>query len=780
MDSNLKIILLNDNVVYLEDYIRKLKLKNESDIEFYNRISNIKVNDNKYVLLINTYILELKNTIFHNNNLNFEIIDKLTSINIFDSILLFRTENDNNKLFTDCIYYLLDLFSNVKDNICKAEIYKLGIILSIINVPFYIITKYLDLFKNNINKDDIFEFLINSSLFHSINISNIYQYSKILNKNNKNVWRCISNSKYDTEYIFDRIFKFYNQNSQKTLKQLIKSNRLYHEHISEDMDININIIKSLLKNNQNYLLKLYCEINEIDSYFKYKEVFAIVSTNEKMLLSYLDYNKHNLSITEWIDMFQYLKLNNQYISHYKLIEIYTILINNCDCVEELIYSSTDYCINILNIISTLKKGYILFDRIEEKIKKNIKYDNANDNWSCLLTSCRYSDYDTFKYILNRMENKMVYKIHGSFVYDILGCSLTNTDERIYKYVLKNCELFDINMKEFLNKNILDSIEILLFSNVKIALKYKKERLKYIIGLFKDEIENNYILERVIKYKYKYESVLQPFMKWIILELMTPFKNKDYDTLLNDFEITDNSNDVLCSIINDIDIILSEKIDIICLYGRCLLKNGWFDKSTQYLLSIIPNLSELNILQQQIIMNSLIHHYWTEYYTNRNDIYSVVFILKQNNFNLNEIVFQFHNKELKIINYILSTSMFINKDINRDINKYIHRDIIDVLLLSGVSLYSIDTKLINYFNYNFILRKWYIIYNTLNRYYKRKQKHYKMQFNKKYYKVKSELLYRPPKIMSNNTNKINEKGSYIWLYNFNKFQDKLCHLSLKQS
>ena len=780
MDSTLKLILLNDKVNELDSYIKDLKLENETEIQFYNRISKIKVYDNKYNWLLYNYGLELSDTILPDEDLHLKIIDKLEMINIFDSILLFHTENDNNKLFVDCIYYLLDLFKNIKDMIDISEIYKLGIMLCIINVPFYIIKRYLDLFKSNIDDNNIIEYLLNGSLFNSTNISNVYQFSKLLNKKDKNLWYSILNYNYKTEFQLDSLFRFYNQNSQKTLKQLIKLNKLTINYVNQDMDINIdtlhrsvnlNIIKSLLKNNQLHLLNLYCDINEIDNYLQYVEVFEFIFEDEKLLISYLEYHKNTFDISIWISMFQDLKFKlNTYVTHYKLIRTYQILIDNCNCLEDLIYSVTSYDTTILNIISMLNKGHLLLDKIEKKLNKNIQYDlENNDNWCCILNCCRYSDYNTFKYILNRIENKMVYKRKSLFVYDILGCSLMNTDERIYKYILNNYQLFDDDMKEFLNQNIFDSLELLLKSNVRIPLKYKKQRLRDIIYIFRDEIENSYILETVIKYKYIYEkNVFYQFIKWIILELMTPLVNKEYDILISAFhyEFTEDNKDILFGLINEI--ILSDKIDIFSFYERSLFTNGWFNHLSQYLLSFIPNLNTLNLSQQQLITSSLIN-YWNRYYVNKNDIYSVLFILKQSNFKFDKMKFSINNKEFSILNYVIYISISINKNI------------IDVLLLLGVSLYSIDLKMVNHFNYRYILQKWYIIYNTINRYYKRKQKYYQSLFDKKYHKVKVELLYRPPKTItthkSNNTVKINDKGGYQWLSNFNQFKNKLSNLSL---
>jgi len=721
-------------------------------------LKSIIENDEEESLInfINKYQLDIVNQ----NMNNIEKFIDLEDIHFFKYNLGLNINNKNFKM----IYYII-LYKNYisTSEYCKTPInimkYIIGNILPIVNIektiiynivvfisgsfPYYILNsifkKYDNLFKNpNLVlldsiywKDNIYAKCLSSALQNN-NLSIIYNLSLI---EKLKFWEICLLSYHH----LDMLFQYYNHNSQKNLKKIIKNKK------TKNNSIIISIRKSLVKNNQFSLLNLFYRTNGLG------DMYQDLSVIEELLISrdlfninkWLLINSSNsdskFNLDDWINLFEITNnihlFKNLYIDN--IIEIYGLLIKYCK-YKTIIFDCRLYSgISLIDVFASLKGGCRILKNIDVYVKnwdgENIINVNNLNGWNPILNSARYSDFITFLFLFERSNdlNKFTLSNTSRYYFTILNCSLMNSDERIYKFILEHLDSFSSEYIKILEDHLELGIENLFLSK-NIPIRFKLKRLEYLakyfdlkknincmISAFIVYFQENYICNKkrfynvcylIKKYDPKLEIIDEYTLLKICIDLYDKNKNKKYKNIFTNLYRRFNFN---------------EK-QILSIFKESILLLSWFHPINQEILNIIPDLKSLNKYNKCMIIDSVIKK---NYYNRFKKLDEILFILGDQGFDFKSLIFNYKNEKIHIIKYLIL--IYKRNILNLFLRKYISLDLNDIHFIDNLNPYQFK-----------IILPWIKIYRFLRIQIRRRNNNYFQINKKKMMCAKTDLLYRP--------------------------------------
>lgn len=163
---------------------------------------------------------------------------------------------------------------------------------------------------------------------------------------------------------------------------------------------------------------------------------------------------------------------------------------------------------IIDKITILHKGQTLLNKFDKIINDNHMNINITQH---LINSSRHGTFITFLYWLNKTQSKTLNSLKKSTLETIYINSIENSDDRLYKYILK---YIDDNDKLFFqqNKTIVEKL-LKILSTSCVPIKFQLKRIKYLserislIPYFQYMVDVGFAIEIIIElHKYYYQIV----------------------------------------------------------------------------------------------------------------------------------------------------------------------------------------------------------------------------------------------------------------------------------
>jgi hypothetical protein len=771
---------MNINLLELEKILTddnlgsfKLFLLNYKIYDYYNIYGGIELYNEKSYLFKSVYLLKklLEDNkdllgFYPSNNHNKSKLDLLQFI-----ILCHKYKNINKPL--EIIKFILNESDKVewdlgsqysnKNYYDKNKITNITLCLCYGNYSYTLIKNWIDkfptLFNNSIENEILFIKMIKaSSNPGNLNLSSIYNLSKLI----KNFWFRIP-----TKTLIDNLFKYYNHNSQKILKKMIKENLVKDENYINDLII-YNIIKGLIFNKQYNLLKIFFNVNKLGKYdnnyivgqiyveflnienFKgwLKNYSYIIKTKNRKSDNLQEINENIYNLFYLVNKPEYNKNNKvNPCNNPKNYAFYELLIKFCLKNELLTKDNTTILslkthqqVCILDMLTVIPKGYKLLSYFENIISDWDILCDINNDWIPLLNASRYGDFLTFKYFYDRSQfiNFRTSNTNGPF--DILSASFYNTDDRVYKFIIENTTESD-----------------------KIVQSEKANIETCIWGIFKKDIPDKYKIKRLvalndyIPFNDNINSVLSSCFDnncdnginiklfFLCLENLNSIQYVHPESLIKYIKINDENQNNGEYIVHDFiqNGYVNNIIDFFC---EGLINFDWFHRVNQTILSYIKDLKLISQNQKSNILTCILVYLNNDYCKTTN-IETILTILKNNNFDINNIkmnenILPHNNWKIPPNNYDDNT----NTNILVFLITYYSSTIINIFMTSGLLLNSENIINISE-NMTYItpcIRNWFIVYRTIRGYFIRRNIKYKNIFNKKYKLLLFDLLNYPNK------------------------------------
>jgi SAM-dependent methyltransferase len=254
-----------------------------------------------------------------------------------------------------------------------------------------------------------------------------------------------------------------------------------------------------------------------------KTIFDRYNTNKTYKINTSEYNKHeiNVIISIILNDFRIYDYRNRLSISYKKKNYYGLmyyvyeLLQSCDKEDcNNLLESTSY----LDILSHINNGAIILYKLKNLI--NISTTKKLDY--CYI-SANYGSYNTFKFWYDDLELNSIIINSSSINTLLLSKSITNADERIYKFIIQ---------KIIFTHDIIKSIILAIDSTLNIPLKYKIRRIK----LLSKYININDYFNTIIFNLYDYKFITHLYRVVVrknnhtysdIAQLCKNFKNYNY-------------------------------------------------------------------------------------------------------------------------------------------------------------------------------------------------------------------------------------------------------------
>jgi SAM-dependent methyltransferase len=438
-------------------------------------------------------------------------------------------------------------------------------------------------------------------------------------------------------------------------------------------------------------------------------IFARYNNNQYYKINISEYNKTEISviIATIINKFSFYNKKEKVFSSYKDYKYYRLmyyvyeLLQLCDKeVYKTLLDSTSY----LDILSYINNGAIILYKL-----KNVINISKTKKLEYCYKSTEYGSYNNFKFWYDDIEIYNLIKNSSTTNTLLLIKSVTNPDDRIYKFIIG---------KTTFTEQIIKSIILCLDSALHIPLKYKIKRIKLLsnyinINEYFNTIIFNLYDHRLITYLYKVVIRTNNHTYSEIVQLC-----KNCKTLGYSFKTLGYSYDY--------DNIIYNNLKELYKYLN--------DQEKNFVVIYIGN----NIITPELHFSSSIRNLIKDNYK------SIILNLLQNN-NL----FKINNKTIKIL---CEEKLF---------NKYLYNECIESTIHKELLLFT------RFYNNNKTDCKEYIKYNKLLHLLRTKMKY---NYNKKIYNHLNKVIllnneisnYKPKNIP------VLKKGSTNYQYNKQQF------------
>ena len=178
------------------------------------------------------------------------------------------------------------------------------------------------------------------------------------------------------------------------------------------------------------------------------------------------------------------KLDGGKIKNYKMeyyFKLYECIINKMNIMYEnnnlsaIHINKLDKLLKdyVLEKITKINKGQFLLNKLDNRIKR---ISNNEDINKYLVTAAEMGTFATFLYWLNKIENKKLEKLPNIFVDQIYTGSISNSDDRLFKYILNHMDVYD-KLFFFKNKAVFIVKILNKLEQSAIPIKYKLKRIK---------------------------------------------------------------------------------------------------------------------------------------------------------------------------------------------------------------------------------------------------------------------------------------------------------------
>jgi hypothetical protein len=402
------------------------------------------------------------------------------------------------------------------------------------------------------------------------------------------------------------------------------------------------------------MINLSTYLNEIEYYIKNDNINNILNYNIKNILEY-DVEYIELFIYNIIQIVEANNIIKQKI--FKLdyfgpiIDLMIRLIKNKSSINLKIFNYS-----ILRVITHYKKGTYFLDMIKDNI---IKLNMKEYEYIYIINeACLKGSLPTFLFWLNLNKN-------NDFSIYLLN-SITNSDDRILKYILKNTKLFltpDLSTINNLQVND-DYIIILLtklFSAIHIPQKYKLKRIK----LLSFHIDLKKFFNSMILICNDIQLILK-------LSKFYYFTEINFNILLNFFSKFNHYLNYLIEFYNILKTDQEKNTFILLLNVNTTNYNYdlHFINYNKYINLFPLSIETILIENYEIFLNTIYHYSLFEL----NNISNKVLQFYIKNKLINKYLDNIHNKSY-VYKYLFYTKYYYNKDYgncNLLINKILSR------------------------------------------------------------------------------------------------------------
>ena len=358
--------------------------------------------------------------------------------------------------------------------------------------------------------------------------------------------------------------------------------------------------------------------NIMNIFSKYVDLFKDRKLNE---IKNFDYNKlldNNKKL--YFDIRMILVMFDNLESNYKFRNDFLHYEYLCQLYEEYNISDIEYLIKRL---TKSNKGNYLLKRIykNEKFTNLFQYDLIIDNFELASKCGTLPNFIFWENLLKRGKINKVCELSNKIFIE----GLSNSDDRIFKYILKNNNYYILDTK---SKKFYGDLSMSLFCN-NIPNKYIMRRIKLLSNYF--EISKNFndiiyyitdvdIFVKLSKYYYTNEVVLTKFSNLIsdcifsnnliqinkMYKILKKDKEKDHLTLnfvLNFCKYKHDDIDPINSV--NISNIITDDIEIISFYYFDILKYLEYEQSfleLKLIKNIMNKFKKLNLVNKYLVFN----------------------------------------------------------------------------------------------------------------------------------------------------------------------------------